>query len=186
MKDKQGLNPTLWRTCRILAGRTRMLLLRRILKKPGQTVARLADAEKLSLPRASQELRRLQSRGLLRAERSGSFVRYRPLPDPQVPSAKPILQAVREMYDRFPTAVDEQIIAMAAGLSHARRIDLVRVLRSGPADSERLRSTVPMPSISLWRHLRELEACGWVRREEGLWRLAKNDSPLAKCLIDLL
>lgn len=185
MKDEPMLNPTLWRTCRILAGKTRLSLLRRLLKDPGQTVTRLAEIEELSVSRASQELRRLQSRGLLRAERTGAWVRYRPLPDPQVPSARPILQAVGEMYSRFPAAADEQILATAAGLSHARRIDLVRALRAGPADIAELCLRVPMPSISLWRHLRELEAGGWAERDGRRWKLAANDSPLAKCLLSL-
>ena len=185
MKNEQGLNPTLWRTCRILAGSTRLALLRRVLKDPGQTITRLAEAENLSLARASQELRRLQSRGLLQAERTGPWVRYRPLPDPQVPSARPILQAVSEMVSRYPAAFDEQILATAAGLSQARRIDVVRALRAGPAELARLRVLVPMPSISLWRHLRELEARGWVEQEGRRWKLAANDSPLAKCLLGL-
>ena len=186
MKNEQGLNPTLWRTCRILAGPTRLSLLRRLLKNPGQTVTWLAEAENLSLARASQELRRLHSRGLLQAERTGPWVRYRPLPDPQVPSARPILQAVSEMVSRYPAAFDEQILATAAGLSQARRIDLVRALRAGPVELARLRVLVPMPSISLWRHLRELEARGWVEQDGRRWKLAANDSPLAKSLLSLV
>ena len=186
MKNEPVLNPTLWRTCRILAGPTRLALLRRLLKDPGQTVTRLATAENLRLARASQELRRLQSRGLLQAERTGAWVRYRPLPDPQVPSARPILQAVTEMFCRFPAAVDAQILATAAGLSHARRIELIRALRAGPAELARLRILVPMPSISLWRHLHELEVRGWVAHDGRRGKLAANDSPLAKCLLSLV
>ena len=170
----------------MLSGKTRLALLRRLLKEPGQIVTRLAEEEGVSVPRASQELRRLQSRGLLQAERRGAYVVYRPLPDPQVSSAQPILEAVGETFVRFPSAATEQIVATASGLSHARRIDLVRTLRMGETEVDRLAEAVPMPAISLWRHLRELEVRGWVERAGKVWRLAANESPLAKCLLKLV
>jgi hypothetical protein len=43
-----------------------------------------------------------------------------------------------------------------------------------------------MPFISLWRHLRELEARGWVEREGRRWKLAASDSPLIRCLLRLV
>ena len=186
MKILPALNPTLWRTCRILAGTTRLALLRRLLQAPRQTVSQLAAAEKLSLPRASQELRRLQSRGFLQAERSGARVIYRPQPDPQVASAAPILQAVHEMFTRFPAAVDEQIVSTATGLSHVRRVKIAQILRQGPARPPDLQRQTSIPAVSLWRHLRELQACGWAVCDGQVWVLAANDSPLAKCLLQLL
>lgn len=181
-----AMNPTLWRTCRVLSGKTRVLLLRRLLQEPGRTVTQLAEAERLSLSRASQELRRIQSRGLLHAERVGAFVRYRPLPDPQVSTAKPILQAIRDMWDRFPLGAEGHILSIAAGLAYSRRIDIVRELCTGPLGSAALQSAVRLPAISLWRHLHGLRQNGWVEREERLWKLAANDYPLAKCLLGLL
>lgn len=180
------LNPTLWRTCRILSGKTRLALLRRIAKRPGQTVSQLAEAEGLSRPRASQELRRLQSRGLLRADRQGLFLIYQLVPDPQVASAKPILQAMSDNLARFPPAVDEQTMRIAVGLSHARRIAIVRRLRSGPTHISGLQEAVQIPFRTLSYHLRLLEKGGWVQGEKRVWELAPNDFPLAKCLMGLL
>ena len=37
-----ALHPTLWRTCRVLAGPTRLRLLRRVIARPGLTVQQLA------------------------------------------------------------------------------------------------------------------------------------------------
>ncbi|NCA82389.1 MAG: transcriptional regulator [Opitutae bacterium] len=180
------LNPTLWRTCRILSGKTRLALLRRLLQEPGQTVTQLAKAEGLSLPRASQELRRLHSRGLLQAERIGAFVRYWPQPDPQVSTAKPILQAVRDMWDRFPLEGEAHIQSIAEGLSYPRRIDMVRELKKGAIGGAALQAAVRLPTVSLWRHFRALQQSGWVEREGRLWRVAPNDYPLAECLMNLL
>ena len=77
-----ALSPTLWRTCRVLAGGTRLALLRRVIKHPGLSVSELVAAEKIDLARASQELRRLQARGIVDVEREGRRVRYFPEPDP--------------------------------------------------------------------------------------------------------
>jgi DNA-binding HxlR family transcriptional regulator len=187
LEDKiMDLNPTLWRTCRILSGRTRLALLRRVVRRPGQTVSQLAKAEGISLPRTSQELRRLQSRGLLQAVRTGLFVKYHPIPDPQVAMAKPLLQALQEAFSRFPASADDQGILIAAGLSHIRRLAIVRELRKEPRDIPGLSARTRIPGRALWRHLRLLEQGGWVQREGAVWEIAPNDYPLAKCLMGLL
>ena len=65
-----ALAPTLWRTCRVLAGATRLALLRLIIESPDLRVADLAALAGLSESRTSQELRRLQARGLVQALRA--------------------------------------------------------------------------------------------------------------------
>ena len=127
-----NLNTTLWRTCRVLSGKVRLDLLRRILERPDQSVSMLAEASNLSHPRTSQELRRLQSRGLVQAVRSGRWVCYRPVPDPQVPSAKPLLAAMKAALARNSPEADAQTIRVAKAYSHQRRLDIVRELLGGP------------------------------------------------------
>lgn len=182
----RGLSPTLWRTCRILSGPTRLALFRRIIGQPGQCVSELAKAERLSWPRASQELRRLQSRGLVQVERTGRYVRYYPEADPLVSSAKPLLRAVQEVCSRFPPAEDEGIAKMAKGLSHAKRLEIVRVLSQDPLGFPALRARTRLPNATLWRHLGILEEAGWIRHAGRTWKLAANEAPLAKCLLKLL
>jgi len=70
--------PTLWRTCRVLANRTRLRIFRRLAQQPGQTVSDVARRLRLSLPVTSQYLRALEARGLLSARRVGLRVTYRP------------------------------------------------------------------------------------------------------------
>ena len=161
-------------------------MLRRLLRKPGQTVTQLAEAEQVSMPRASQELRRLQSRGLLRAERRMGFVRYRPEPDPQVATARPILAALGRDREWMATGTAERIRRLAAGASHERRLDHLRELKQGPRDIAALQAAAGQPTISLYRHLRELRRCGWVTRERRQWRLAANGHPLARELRKLI
>ncbi len=147
------------------------------MREPGRTVGELAEAEGVSLPRASQELRRLQSRGFLRAERVGAFVRYRPEPDPQVSTARPILEALARAGE------EEGIRFVAGGLSHPRRVDIVRELKRGARAEGALQAAVEQPLISMRRHLRELRRRGWVEREGRRWKIAALEHPLAKCLL---
>ena len=181
-----SLSPTLWRTARALSGETRLGLLRRLVGEPGQTVSQLAEAMGLSLPRASQELRRLQSRGLLQASRTGLMVRYRPIPDPLVDSAKPILAAMEESFARFPEAEIGKIVCVAQGFSHVRRLAIVQELLRGPRSAAELQRLLQLSGMAAYRHLNLLRESGVVRREGKDWALEQSDHPLAKCLARLL
>lgn len=178
------LNPTLWRTCRMLSGNTRLDLFRRVVAHPGQTVSELAGQLEISLPRASQELRRIQSRGLLQAGRRGPFVRYRPVSDPSVATAAPLLQAVQETFRRFPE--NDAMLSIATAFSQARRLVLIQLLLRGPWDLQELEDVAGMSRNALNRHLRRLREAGLIRRIGQRVDLAETDHPLTRCLLDLL
>ena len=180
------LHPTLWRTCRALAGKTRFRLFRLLAESPGQTVTKLADQANIGFSLASQELRRLQSRGLLRSERKGRFVTYLPEADPQVPDARPILAAVKISCARFSPAADKQTVLVAAAFSHPRRIAVLKELLNGPRNIHALRASLRIPLRTLYHHLQTLQDGNMVRRSRMVFRAARNDHPLAKCLTDLI
>ena len=69
--------PTLWRTCRVLANRKRLQTLALLIRQPNQTVSAVAERMSLSVPAASQYLRALEARGLLTCRRVGRRVEYR-------------------------------------------------------------------------------------------------------------
>lgn len=127
----QNLNPTLWRTCKMLAGRARIRLLRQLHDHPEECVSALGERVALKEAAASQELRRIQSRGLLQAERRGVRLVYRLAADPQVASAAPLLKALQTAFDACPAERDADMVAIAAGLAHERRIRIVRTLLEG-------------------------------------------------------
>jgi DNA-binding transcriptional ArsR family regulator len=181
-----ALSPTLWRTCRVLSGATRLSLFRRLAASPGQSVSELAAAEKISRPRASQELRRLQSRGLVGVERMGRYVRYYPKSDPLVSSARPILTALQKTCAQSPSVRDVQMARMARGLSHPKRMDIVCALRRRPLDFQGLCNCLQMPGATLCHHLAFLDEGGWVVRSGRQWKLVAINSPLAKCLLKRL
>lgn len=113
------MNPTLWRTCRVLSHPGRIRLLRLVLSHPDAGVSELAELAGISQPSATQELRRLQSRGLLKRIPVGRRVTFLPIPDPQVPTAEPLLQALETALNAG--AEQEEIIArLARGLAHEK------------------------------------------------------------------
>jgi DNA-binding transcriptional ArsR family regulator len=181
-----ALSPTLWRTCRVLAGPTRLALFRSLAQTPGRSVSELAEEVRISVPRASQELRRLQSRGLVGVERTGRFVRYYPESDPLVSSAQPILRAMLECLARSDRGADRELTRLAQGLGHARRIEIVRALRAGSMDLRALQAHLHMPMATLHHHVKLLAEGGWIQRDGPAWKLAGCGSPLAQCLLDLL
>lgn len=175
------LHPTLWRTARVLGGRTRLGLLRRILEKPGLGVTELAAREGLGESRASQELRRLQSRGLVRAIRTGRKVCYWPLTDPQVPSAQPLLEVYTKIFARHPRFSYSEGVRLARAFSHPRRLSVTRELLRGPRGFRALSNAVGGSRASLHRHLRVLRACQLVERRGGRYRWKHDPHPLARC-----
>ena len=180
------LHPTLWRTCRVLAGKTRLRLLRQVVNNPGQTVTRLADAADIHLSRASQELRRLQSRGLIQAERNRNTVKYFPISDPLVSTAKPLLDSMKSAFSKAQPASDALAIGIATALSHPRRIAILTQLLKGPMHFDDLRTAVHIPAVSLQRHLRLLQRLDLARQARRTWCFIPNRHPLTQCLVRIL
>ena len=181
------LSPTLWRTCRILSGKTRLALLRRVIGTTNQTISDLAEHLELSMPRASQELRRLQSRGFIQATRSGITVIYHPTPDPLVSTAAPLLQAMQETFLHFPDLGDDSAISIAIGFSHPRRLLILRLLQIGPMDTQTLENLSGMSRDALNRHLKKLQGAHLVFRKGKQIHLDESNShPLALALLCIL
>lgn len=181
-----ALNPTLWRTCRMLAGAARVKLLRELHVRPGRGVTDLARAVGIGTSDASQELRRIQSRGLLQAERRGPFVFYRLGADPQVASAAPLLRALRATLARTRKTQDPEIARIARGLAHPRRIAIAQALRRSPLRPGQLRAEVGLATSTARPHLAKLAAAGLVKRTGDWWMPAVPAHPLAKALVRLL
>lgn len=179
------LNPTLWRTCRVLAGTTRLDLLQRILDDPNQNVSQLAVAVGIGEPYASQELRRLQSRGLLQRHRKGLPVFFRPIPDPQVPSAAPLLRALKATLSGAPEQTAE-IIRIAHALSNEQRIKIAQTLMAVAQSPKALAARTRIRPGPLHRHLQLLIAGGFVQRKGRCLLFRTPRHPLAQALAKLL
>ena len=182
----QQLNPTLWRTCRVLAGHSRLRLLRLLHDAPGQCVSELAESVGLGVSAASQEWRRIQSRGLLRPRHRGALLIYRMEADPQVASASPLLKALKDAFDHHPRERDEAMASIATGLAHPRRIAIAKVLMKSNRVSMDLRAATRIPQGPLSHHLDILEAGGWVQRKKWMLSFHVPAHPLAQALFHLI
>ena len=180
----QNLNPTLWRTCRMLAGPARIRLLRCLHERPGRNVSELARDVGIGLSDASQELRRIQSRGLLQAERKGVSLIYRLGADPQVASAAPLLKALRAVLSANES--DEQILAVASGLGHPKRIVMLRSIMASPKSTFALQRELRTNFANAHRHAQQLLDSGFVRRDGRTLHAVPAVHPLAKVRVKLL
>ena len=146
----------------------------------------LAEVEGVSIPRASQELRRLQSRGIVGVTRVGRTVEYEPTADPLVYSAAPLLQAMKATFKKVPPSEDEQIAGWAKGMSHPKRIAAVKLLRVECLPLHYLQGKLGMKGPTLLYHLSFLKRTGWVDVRCRIWRLSVRRLPLTICMLKLM
>lgn len=180
------LNPTLWRTCKMLAGIKRVQLLRQLHECPGRNVSDLGSTVGIKRAYASQELRRIQSRGLLKAERRGRPLIYRMEADSQVPSAAPLLKAIQAALGLHPSDRDPEMCAIANGLAHERRIAIAQILSETPCTMSDLQMRLHLSSYGLAQHLRSMEKSGFAKHKGELIYFQVPPHPLARALATLL
>ena len=184
MSATSPLQPTLWRTCRTLANRTRLQIFGLLLRQPGQSVTAVAEHLGLPLSLTSEYLRALEARGLLQARRISRRVEYRlNSPTDEIP-AKLLLAALREVFQRENNPV-ELIFRQVTAFTHPRRIEIFRLLHKGPKTLEELHAIAHMSVWSLVRHLRKLEARGFVNGEGGKYAVVKRMDLLGQALVRL-
>lgn len=182
----EPLSPSLWRTCKMLAGLKRIELLRQIYETPGRNVRTLGTAVGIKRSDASQELRRIQSRGLLRSRRQGVPLVYRMETDPLVPSAAPLLKALQSTFSNRPAKQDPYICAMARGLASERRIAIAQMLLSAPQSPVALRIHLNCSAPALAKNVRTLILSGFVRRKNGMLHFRTPLHPVAQTLARML
>jgi len=159
------LQPTLWRTCRVLANDTRLCLLAQLVRKQPQSVSELASRCSLALPVASQSLRALEARGLLRVNRIRRRVEYHIPTRPEAGSLDNLIAALVAALRREPLPT-RAIMKLATAFTHPARIQIHRILQSGPKNEMQLRAAFRLSALALWRHLRKLKARGFVRHND--------------------
>jgi DNA-binding transcriptional ArsR family regulator len=178
------LKPTLWRTCRVLSHPGRWRLLAAVLARGQLTVAGAAAASRLRANKASEGLRLLQSRGLLRAERVGSRVWYTPVADPLVEHAGTLLRVLKRA-QRGGLAAGELTRAVTA-YTHPRRLAIVRALAAAPRHPEALAAACHMSGRAAFRHLGKLNRRGLlVEDAQGRYALKRPDTLLGRVLLRL-
>jgi DNA-binding MarR family transcriptional regulator len=183
-ENKADLRPTLWRTCRALANRRRLRLVRYVLRHPGHTVTEIADALGFTVATASEYLRVLNARGLLEAGRVDRFVCYGPGRDRSLPEAQQILQAL-QLVARRRKDFERHVFRQATAFTHLRRARIIRAIEDQRLTILDLEMRTRISRRALKRHLAKLRARGYLRRKGGRWYCPPMHSPLPKTLVRL-
>ena len=178
-----SLHPTLWRTCRVLANSTRLRLLAQLARNQPQSVSELAEHCALTLPVASQSLRALEARGLLKARRIRRRVEYR-LPTRTEADALGELMAALQialLREAFP---DVLVQKLATAFTHPSRILIHRVLAAGPKTFTEIQLAIRLSAPALSRHLGKLLNRGFVTHDDssGKFSIRKHHEPAARAL----
>jgi DNA-binding transcriptional ArsR family regulator len=176
--------PTLWRTCRVLANRKRLQILAFLIRQPNQTVSAVAERMSLSVPAASQYLRALEARGLLTCRRVGRRVEYQPSAGTSEGAAQEIVKALRLVFRRETQPI-EAIFKLATAFTHPRRIDVFRALTNGGDSLAKLQAATHIPKRALSRHLAKLEARGFAKSKMPQYVARTQSHPFARVLARL-
>jgi DNA-binding transcriptional ArsR family regulator len=176
--------PTLWRTCRVLANRKRLQTLALLIRQPNQTVSTVAERMSLSVPTASQYLRALEARGLLTCRRVGRRVEYRVSAGTSEGAVQEIVKALRLVFRRRAQPI-ESIFKLATGFTHPRRVVIFRALANGTDSFAKLQAATNMPARALSRHLAKMEARGFVKNEMALCVATIQRHPFGRVLARL-
>ena len=179
------LHPTLWRTCRILANKTRLRILRELCAQPDQRVSEIAHRLGLSLPLASQALRALNARGLLLARRIGPLVFYSPIANRSIQDSVSLLSVIRQTFttDTHPC---ENIFQYASAFTQPRRLVIIQILSGQRSMRQReIAHKTKIPRRALRRHLGKLHGRGFLECVDGKYACAIPHHRFARLLIQL-
>ncbi|MBC8205690.1 MAG: winged helix-turn-helix transcriptional regulator [Kiritimatiellaeota bacterium] len=170
----------LWMTCRVIANENRLHLLKLILKDPAQCVKDLAAETGLTPSATSTQLKRLCEEHLISAHRTGLMVHYS-FGSKYAPAHILSVQAALKKSLSVGTPY-QSIIRQATGCTHQRRIELIQRIATTPSSVEELVQKSRMSSSAIARHIRKLEARGYVVFKDGRYHNAKPAGHLASAL----
>jgi len=181
-----GLKPTLWRTCRVLANEMRLDMLRYVISQQRTNVGDVARHFSISGSMASQYLRQLNSRGLIRREKVNAFVFYTPEANRSICSAGYLLAALETSLADHENDND-RLIRILTGFTHPHRLTIMKSIGTGSKTWSDLISSCKMTIPSARRHLNKLIDRGIVEAKGGngiktIYRLAKTKDPLLSVL----
>ncbi|TAL01487.1 MAG: ArsR family transcriptional regulator [Verrucomicrobia bacterium] len=177
--------PTLWRTCRVLANVARLEIIKFLSRRSGQTVSAVAEHSGLSMPATSQYLRALESRGLLQVKRQGRRVSYR-LAEPDSSGAAGELVTALALAFREKSATTDEIFRQFTAFTHARRVAIYRAIHEGAETAELISRATRIPLLSMTRHLAKLSSRRFIAVSEGNYRIVERTDALGRTLGNLV
>ena len=186
MLSNSELQPTLWRTCRVLANRNRLRIFHSLFQQPDQTVSAIASRFGLSLSVASESLRLLESRSLLTARRTGKYVKYRVVPTSRNNPQSSLAAELRVIFhEKTLLKASDTIFHLVTAFTHPRRIEIFRTLRMRPGTFDQVQAATGISALALSRHVKKLEARRFIECREGLYLVVRRVDPLRRELMRL-
>lgn len=180
-----SLQPTLWRTCRILASRTRLRLLAELAHKQPRSVSELAGALALSQPLSSLSLRALESRGLLKVKRIRRRVEYRIATTAAAGELAGLIAALQAGLSGE-TAFQVLVFKLATAFTHPSRVQIYCSLKVSEKSQTQLQAELRISRPALCRHLQKLLTRGFVTRDDaGIYSTLKHHHALGRVLAEL-
>lgn len=177
-----ALQPSLWRTARVLSSPLRLKVLRHLLERGPLTVSVVAVDLGLALSAASQSLRALNARGLLQATRRGRWVTYEAAPDPAVLHAGRLLRALRSTLLASEDGA-ARAYRVATAFTHPRRCAMLGLLQQEPMTPGQLQHRLKISSPAIQRHLRKLRRRDLVTQAERQYRILPTQNPLTQAFL---
>jgi len=176
-----NLNPTLWRTCRMLANHRRLNIIHHLIDKEPLTLTQLAVACKMSMPACSQYTRQITARGLCQEIRRGSYAFFDLTPDPAIPYSAILLKAIVSSLKLAKKDYAGQIADLTA-YTHVSRIRIVNYIsEKGSARLCEMQRSLHISESALLRHIEKLARRSVIARtEDDHYHLTKSPTPLAK------
>jgi len=157
-------------------------MLRFLFEQPDSSVSETARSLRMPMVVASQYLRVLGARGLIKARREGRYVRYAPCADPAVHGAVPLLGALGRALATGADAIETAFRQLTA-FTHPRRILIAHALAGGPLPTDALMCMTGISRFAIQRHLRKLANRGVVAENAKTWRLQPPRGHLATVLL---
>jgi DNA-binding transcriptional ArsR family regulator len=184
MRMAYKLQPTLWRTCRVLANKTRLEMLYLLFDSEELCNRELAAITGLSEAQVSIHLRLLNSRGLIRQRRSGMNLLSSAEPNQEIQSASLLLKALELCHSRKVSI--ETLFRQATSFTHARRIEIVQKI-PGEGITNRLLSEKTGIAISaINRHLHKLKTRHFVNDHKGVYTVSQPEDALSRTLLQIV
>ena len=178
------LNPTLWRTCRMLANARRLGIIHELIGKDPQTLTQLATACKMSIPACSQYTRQITARGLCREVRNGRFAFFDLHADPSIPYSASLLKALIQSVKQSKREYKEQIAELTT-YTHVSRIRIMHyVVQHGVSETCEMKKALHISKPALFRHIDKLIKRNVLQSvETGGYQLVKPETVLARALL---
>jgi len=190
-------NRKLWYVCKRLCNAERIDALRKVMiALEPLSVSHIADSLRIKEPATSQYLAQLEDDcGLVTAERSGRYVKYRPGADPEDPRSEILVQLLKDFFRReadtlhLPFATPQPLPAFAGRLPALANEDRARICCH-------LRHTRSMtiPALikflgqcesGVRRHLKIISDCGMGELQGSTFTWREPNDPIMKTLLDL-